>query len=175
MLSEPADTPWAEPAGRRLAEGNGVRAVFLSLLRDGAEPDAAAIAVCVAAGSGRKEAVDRLGQFSGLWEALQPGEEADGVDLLIAHGYFEPDVALDDRQQAALAHLHAALQAVPGVPSGAAASLSTQLRTGRLVEARQQLERLGGQRWSDNTRFWTAMRQADEILGSLPDRTLPTE
>src|SRR5690242_17385062 len=41
-----------------------VRAVFLSMVRDGAEPDAAAITVCVAAGSNREEAVDRLGQFA---------------------------------------------------------------------------------------------------------------
>ncbi|MEU8816644.1 hypothetical protein [Actinoplanes sp. NPDC048796] len=164
MLPEPDDARWVESAGRGLAEGDGVRATFLHLLRDGADPDAAAIAVCVAAGSRREEAVDRLRQFAGLWDAFPPEREADGVDLLVLLGYFEPDAVLDDRHQAALAHLRAALRSVVGIPSGSAATLSIHLRTGRLVDAYRQLEHLGDRRWPGNAQFWAAMRQAGQII-----------
>ncbi|BCJ50641.1 hypothetical protein Asp14428_21160 [Actinoplanes sp. NBRC 14428] len=156
-----------------LAAGDGVRAVFLSLVRDGVPPDAAATAVCVAAGSRREDAVERLGQFAGLWEELRPGEEADGIDLLIAQGCFEPDADLDDRRREARDHLRAALSSVTGIPSGAAASLSNRLRTGRLVDAHLQLERLGGRRWPDNARFWAALRRAGELLGPGADPGRP--
>jgi hypothetical protein len=171
MPPEPVDPRWVELARRRLTAGNEVHAVLVDLLRDGAAPDAAAIAVCVAAGSSREEAVERLRQFAGLWDVIQPGEEADGVDLLIAHGYFEPDAALDERQQSARAYLRAALSALPAIPSGFAFSLSTRIRTGRLVEAYQKLENLGGRRWPDNARFWAAMRRAGEILDPDSDRS----
>ncbi|WP_433796524.1 hypothetical protein [Actinoplanes sp. CA-252034] len=173
MPAEPVDAPWAESAARRLADGDDVRAAFLGLLRDGASPAVAAVAVCVAAGSTHEEAVDRLQQFTSLWEVIQPGEEALGVDLMISHGYFEADVALDARQQAALVHLQAALRSVPGVPSGPAIGLGTRLRTGRLVEAHRQLERLGHVRWPGNTRFWAAMGRAGETLGLAPDQSGP--
>jgi hypothetical protein len=165
---------WIDCASRRLATGDDIGKVFLGLLSDGAVPDDAAVAVCVAAGSRRQEAVERLRDFAGLWGGLEPGEEPDGVDLLIAHGYFEADAVLDDQQQAALTYLGAALKAVSGIPSGFAASLFTKLRTGRLVEAFRQLERLGAQRWPDNTCFWSAMRPASEILQPSRNQSTPS-
>ncbi|BEL04576.1 hypothetical protein Q0Z83_027670 [Actinoplanes sichuanensis] len=164
MPPESVDASWLEAARQQLAWGDGVRAAYLALVRDGAGPEAAATAVCVAAGSTAAEAIDRLREFEGLWDALEPGDEDIGADLLMMYGYFEPDATLDDRQQAALVHLHAALGSVPGLPSGSALALSIRLRTGRLAEAHRLLERLGGVRWPDDIAFWAALRRAGEIL-----------
>lgn len=97
------------------------------------------------------------------------------VDLLVALGYFTPDAALDERQQEAVACMKAALATVPGMPSGAALSLATRLRTGRLAQAFSQLEELGVRRWPDNARFWAAMRRAGDILDIRSERTRASE
>lgn len=164
MSTESAFHQWVGHVGQRLAAGDSARDVFLGLLRSGADANAAAVAVCVTAGSTYMEAVERLRDFNGLWDALEPGEEDVAADLLDGHGYFEPDATLDDHQQATLANLQAALRTVRGVPSGYAVKLHTQLRTGHLPEAFLHMERLGGQRWADNTHFWTAMHQAGQTL-----------
>ncbi len=162
MSAEPVDPRRVEAAAQRIVAGQDIRTAFLALLADGTTPDGAAAAVCVAFGSPADEAVARLRTFAGLWDALGPGEEAEGVDLLIERGYFEPDVTGDERQQAARASLQAAVRAVPALPSGLAVSLSTQLRTGRHAEAFLCLERLGRRRWPDNASFWAAMREASD-------------
>jgi hypothetical protein len=168
MSAESVDPAWVGSTRRRLAAGDGIPAVVLGLLGDGGTPDEAAIAVCVAAGSTHEEAVERLRQFTGLWDDLEPGEEADGVDLLVEFGYFVPDAVLDEQQQEAVASMRAALATVPGWPSGSAFSLSTRLRTGHLAQAFAEMEHVGVRRWPDHTPFWDAMRRAGEILDIRP-------
>jgi hypothetical protein len=147
-----------------MAAGGSLREVFVGLLADGVEPGEAAVAVCVAAGSTRQEALRRLGALEGLWELVEAGEEGDAIDVLIGQGYFEPDAVLDQRQQVILAHLQAALQASGGVASGMAVGLATDLRTGRLAEAFLRMEHLPPRPGTDSARFWAAMCHAGEML-----------
>ena len=168
MPPESAYQQWVGSAGQRLAAGDSARDVLVGLLRNGVDPDTAAVAVCVAAGSTHVEAVRRLREFDGLWDMLEAGEEDIAADLLHSHRYFEPDAALDSHQQTTLANLQAVLKTIPGVPSGYAVTLYNQLRAGHLTEAFLSLERVDGQRWADNAHFWTAMHRAGQTL--TPDR-----
>ncbi|WP_430792001.1 hypothetical protein [Actinoplanes sp. G11-F43] len=159
--------------GRRLAAGELPGDVFLGLWNGGAEPRDAAIAVCVACGATPEEAERRIREFDDLWDFLEPGEEADGADLLTRHGYFRPDAVLDERQRIVLSRLHAAVDVVRGVPSGYAVGLFTRFRTGDLDGAYHHLERMGRRMWPDDQRFWAAMASARELLATDLDRTEP--
>ncbi len=120
--------------------------------------------MCVAAGSPRADAQRRLEEFGGLWDLIEADEEADAADLLARHGYFDPDVTLNEDQQEIASRLRAVLGTVEGVPSGYAVTLFNDLRTGRLVKAFLRLESLGSMRWRENRAFWIAMCRAGEAF-----------
>src|SRR5262249_46519085 len=86
-------------AREHLASGTAAPDALVKLLLAGVAPNEAAVAVCVAAGSPRAEAERRLEEFAGLWDLIEPGEEADAAELLARFGYFEPDAVLTTDQQ----------------------------------------------------------------------------
>jgi hypothetical protein len=138
--------------------------VFLGFVLDDVEYPQAAIAVCVAAGASKAEAHERLQDFGGLWDELQPGDEADAAEVLQTLGYFEPNAVLNPREQVVASALRDAIGAFGGIPSGYAAGLWRQLRTGRLATVFVGLEKLGGGRPSDERAFWASMRAAADLL-----------
>lgn len=152
----------------RLAAGSHPVEVFTTMVDDGAAPRQAAVIICIAAGTRRRDAEQRLTAFDDLWEAMHAGDEHDVATLLHMHGYFDPDAVLDDAEVAIATQMYAALDLVDGVPSGHAISLYRNLRTGRLADAFLQLERLGTSRWATNRHYWAALSRAGDRLP--PDR-----
>jgi hypothetical protein len=163
-MSAPSNSELEQAAREQLASGLAAPDVLVRLLAAGVDPTQAAVAVCVAAGSPGAEAERRLVEFDGLWELMEPGEEAEAADLLARQGYFEPDAVLDEQQQEIAARLQLVLTTVGGVPSGFAPTLFKYLRTGHLAKAFIQLEWLGSMRWKDNEDFWTAMCRVGEAF-----------
>ncbi|MEU4164641.1 hypothetical protein [Actinoplanes sp. NPDC026670] len=141
---------------------------FLALVAAGTDPAEAAVSACVAAGSSHAEAVRRLREFDGMWTELEPAEIAMVLETL---HYFEPDAVLGEQDQAAVTSMRAAIKATPGIPSGAAQTLFTYFRTGRVTDAFDLLEGMGRSRWADNAAFWAAMDEAAGILGMESDQT----
>jgi hypothetical protein len=161
-----------ESARRRLGSGADVRTVLLEILADGAAPYDATIAVCVAAGSTPEQAQDRYKPFEGLWDFLEPGEEADGADTLVALRYFEPDAVLNGQERESAALLGAALATLPGYPAGFGLTFHHDLRTGQLAKAFLLAEMVGAGRWKDNGPFWAAMSRAGETLAGTHDEVM---
>jgi hypothetical protein len=165
MADATEDDSLEDLAWLRLVPGTAASEVFVHMLTEGVDPRRAAIAVCVAAGSPRSQAELRLQMVDGIWELVEPGEEDLIAEALDAHGYFEPDAVLTEREHAIVANLNAAWIASGGIPSGYAVGISRDMRTGRLAQAFVRLEALGAVRWTSNTEFWTAMcRAADHML-----------
>ncbi|MBN1174660.1 MAG: hypothetical protein JXA67_21030 [Micromonosporaceae bacterium] len=129
----------------------------------------AAVATCIAAGTPTGIAEQRLADCDELFAVFQEGEEEDLASLLDDVGYFDVEVALDQRGSAIADCLYRAVAvatAVDGFPSGAAYSLFRHLRGGRLVEAFILLIRVGHQRWAALPGFWTALLAATQLLGA---------
>ncbi|MEV6969096.1 hypothetical protein AB0M47_28670 [Hamadaea sp. NPDC051192] len=164
MSASSGDELLEHTAREQLASGVAAPDAFVKLLFAGVGPAEAAVAVCVAAGSPRADAQRRLEAFEGLWDAIEPGEEAEAADVLAVHGYFEPDATLSKDQQEIAARLRVVLTTIEGVPGGYAVTLWKDLRTGRLKNAFLQMESLGSVRWKENKAFWIAMCQAGEAF-----------
>ncbi|MFC8716691.1 hypothetical protein [Kitasatospora sp. NPDC057198] len=154
-------------ARERLRAGAAPSAVCGKLAARTPRWSEAAVAVGVARGTAEAELRERLAGYEQAQDEFHPGEEEDYGHLLEMCGVFDVPERLDEREEEIAGHLRAAWDAMGGLGSGYAISLSRRFVKGELSSAFRMLARFGPRQ--DRGRpaeFWAAMVAAGELLDS---------
>jgi hypothetical protein len=161
------DSELVSAARTRLAQSEAPGVVFADLLIGGTEPRVAAVAVCVAGGTARSIAEDRLRSYDDLWPLMQADDEHSVGDMLEQHGYFDHEPVLDEEQTHVLNLVREAIAAVSGWPSGHAVGLFRNLRLAQFTNAIVLMERLGAQRWARDRDYWIKLSRAADAVTAV--------
>jgi hypothetical protein len=153
----------------RLGDGRTPAQAFADLVGIGIDHRQAAIAVCVAVGTDRETAEQRVREYDSLWPLLEPGEDEAAGQLLAGHGFFDVEVEFDDAQNITASWLNQAFSATGGLPATHAIGHFRRIRTGRLREAFLELESLGRRRNVTVPDFWRHLVKAADSLGLADD------
>ena len=150
----------------RLHAGASPEAVFAELAVNTRDVRAAAIAVCVAAGTSRADAEKRWVDDGEplLAEVQGDGEAAVGQFLEMA-GFFDFHRPLDEREQQISRHLSQAFNAYGRWRSGVAHQLSRKMQTGQFVDALALMAAQGSHRSVPTpSAYWTHLLAAANML-----------
>ncbi|MFG3029329.1 hypothetical protein ACGFZJ_12585 [Streptomyces sp. NPDC048253] len=139
---------------------------FEELVRQGGDPRAAAVSVCVGLGIPPAEAHRRVRDAEPLFADLGPDEEETLALFLDLSYVFVVDRRLDAREQEIHDLLGRTVGAMGAVRSGLGHSLHRWLRTGELTRSYLSLAR-GNQvkATGDPSVYWSALVAAGELLG----------
>ncbi|WP_314220727.1 hypothetical protein [Streptomyces zaehneri] len=143
---------------------------FEELVRQGGDPRAAAVSLCVGFGVPPAEAQRRVRAAEPLFAGLGP-EEEEALALLLDLSYvFVVDRRLDARGEEIRHLLGRAVGAMGAVRSGLGHSLHRWLRTGELTRSYLALAR-GNQvkATGDPSAYWSALVAVGELLPVGPD------
>jgi|KBSSwiStaDraftv2_1062776.scaffolds.fasta_scaffold93421_4 hypothetical protein len=154
----------------RMGDGRTPGQAFADLVGIGIDHRQAALAVCVALGTDRATAEQRVREYDSLWPLLEPGEDEAAGELLADHGFFDVEVELDDAQNATASWLNQAFAAAGGMLATQTTAHFRRIRTGRLREAFLELESLGQRRNVVVPEFWQLLIRAADSFGLSADR-----